>query len=53
MDTSARRGVCAERRCAEPLFEDGCEAERVADIALDRWEAAADAGLRGPADHLG
>ncbi|MFH8221193.1 hypothetical protein ACH4C2_15720 [Streptomyces sp. NPDC018057] len=47
------RGVSAERHFAEPLFEDGCEAELVANIALDRWEAAADAGLRGLADHLG
>ncbi|GGT15502.1 hypothetical protein AB0E75_27455 [Streptomyces griseoviridis] len=46
-------GMPAERHFAEALFEDGCEAEAVADMALERWDAAADAGLRGLADHGG
>ncbi|WP_320775700.1 hypothetical protein [Streptomyces sp. CRN 30] len=47
------REMPADRHFAEVLFEDGCEAEAVANIALERWEAAADAGLRGLADHSG
>lgn len=46
-------GMPAERHFAEALFEDGCEAEAVANMALERWDAAADAGLRGLADHSG
>jgi hypothetical protein len=47
------RGLPADRHFAEALFEDGCEAELVANIALERWDAAADAGMRGLADHSG
>lgn len=47
------RNLPADRHFAEALFEDGCEAELVADIALERWDDAADAGTRGLADHGG
>ncbi|MEU1053318.1 hypothetical protein ABZ397_12280 [Streptomyces sp. NPDC005876] len=47
------RGLPADRHFAEALFEEGCETELVADIALERWDDAADAGIRGLADHGG